>query len=86
MRRPRTPGAGITGAQKSLAGDGASVAHAGPKAQRRCALAAAHLHPATKQSLQQFERSLAHRFPYRAVGSCADVPGPKLHRHGRRRQ
>jgi hypothetical protein len=39
MRSPRTPGAGIAGARKSLGGDDAHSTEAGPDMQRRYRLA-----------------------------------------------
>jgi hypothetical protein len=39
MRSPRTPGAGITGARKSLGGDGVYSTEAGPAMQRHYRLA-----------------------------------------------
>jgi hypothetical protein len=39
MRSPRTPGAGIAGARKSLGGDGVHPNEAGPDTQRRYRLA-----------------------------------------------
>ena len=42
MRSPRTPGAGISGARKSLGGDPLHLTEAGPDAQR-CFKLALHL-------------------------------------------
>ena len=44
MRRPRTPGAGITGARRSLGGDDVHSTEAGPDKQPRYRLAL-HLGP-----------------------------------------